>query len=254
MMKPQTKSAKARARLRAFVLDRVAPQQLAFDWYRYSVTSPFLVSGPAKFLNIGTGGGLETLALLRRGNRVTTLDIAPDVVARTRDRVERNGFGDRHVGLMGHVLDVELDERFDGILMCEVLEHIKDDFRTIERLSNWLVPGGRLVMTTPTASHGQLHGDKITTVEDGGHVRVGYDGPELDAMFADAGLVTLRRVYLGHRLARGHLWCDRHLRARSSTRWMAVPLSLMSRPWMPWLDAWQGRPLCQLSLAVKRHR
>ncbi|HLK36950.1 MAG TPA: class I SAM-dependent methyltransferase [Polyangiaceae bacterium] len=240
-------------RIRRIAADRVSIQLSAFSWYRYEVVDPLLVAGPVRFLNIGTGGGVETLRLLRKGNHVTTIEIDPDTAARTRERVERNGFGDRHVGHVGHVLDVPVTGLFDGVLMCEVLEHIKDDFKALQRVSQWLAPGGRLILTTPTASWGQVLGDEVTVVEDGGHVRVGYDGPELDAMFADIGLITLKRFTMGHRLVCWHQRLERVLYSTRVTRPVGRGVSFLSRPLMPLLDAVPGRPLCQVTLAVKRH-
>lgn len=240
-------------RLRSIVADRIAPQLGAFTWYRYGVTSKFFFSGPARLLNIGTGGGMETLSLLRRGNHVTTIEVDPETAARTRERVVRSGFGAHHEGHAGHVLGVDVSGPFDGVVMCEVLEHIKDDAGTLERVSNWLAPGGRLVLSTPTASFGQLPGDEITRVEDGGHVRVGYDGPELDVMLENVGMVPLRRLYIGHRLSRCHIRVERLLHARRSTVPLAVGFSFLSRPIMPILDALPGQPLHQITLAVKKH-
>jgi SAM-dependent methyltransferase len=246
--------ASARDHVRSLVLDRIAPQLGAFTWYRYDVTGQFFFSGPARLLNVGTGGGMETLRLLRRGNHVTTIEVDPATAAKTRNRVVRSGHGARHVGHAGHVLDVEVEGPFDGVVMCEVLEHIKDDVRTLQRVSQWLAPGGRLVLSTPTASYGQLPGDEITVHEDGGHVRVGYDGPELDVMLADVGIVPLRRVYLGHRLSRWHIRAERLLQARRLTVPLGLCFSLVSRPLMPFLDAFPGQPLHQITLAVKKHQ
>jgi 2-polyprenyl-3-methyl-5-hydroxy-6-metoxy-1,4-benzoquinol methylase len=237
--------------VRSFVLDRVAPQIGAFDWYRQNVASEFLVAGPVHFLNVGTGGGVKTLRLLRKGNHVTTIEIDAETAARTRTRVERSGFRARHTGYVGHVLDVPVEGPFDGIMMCEVLEHIKQDFRALQRLSQWLLPGGRLIISTPTASWGQLPGDEVSATENGAHVRVGYDGPELDAMLADVGIIVLRRIYVGHHLVRSHIRLERLLHR---FRAMGYGFSFASRPVMRWLDASHGRPLCQITLAVKRHR
>jgi SAM-dependent methyltransferase len=241
-------------RLTSFVLDRVAPQMGAFDWYRQNFTGQFHIAGPLRFLNIGTGGGVETVRLLRKGNHVTTIEYDRATAERTRHRIVRSGFGDRHVGHVGHVLEAQVDGPFDGVMMCEVLEHIRDDFKTLQRVARWLAPGGRLILSTPTASWGLLPGDEVSETEDGGHVRVGYDGPELDAMFADLGLITLRRMYVGHRLVRWHIRMERRLYASVLTRPIGRGVSLASRPLMPWLDAVPGRPLCQLTIAVKRHR
>jgi SAM-dependent methyltransferase len=240
--------------VRSFVVDRLAPQIGAFDWYRQQVASQFLVAGPVRFLNVGTGGGVETLRLLRRGNHVTTIEIDAQAAARTRARAERGGFRAKYVGHVGHVLDVPVEGPFDGILMCEVLEHIKEDFLALQRLTQWLVPGGRLIISTPTASWGQLPGDQVSATENGAHVRVGYDGPELDAMLADLGIVVLRRLHVGHQLVRSHIRMERLLHSSRVTRPMGYGFSFASRPVMRWLDAIHGRPLCQITLAVKRHR
>jgi SAM-dependent methyltransferase len=242
-----------RDRARTIVLDRISPQLGAFTWYRYALTGQSFVGGPARFLNIGTGGGIEALRLLRKGNHVTTIEIDSVTAARTRARIERNGFGSKHVGHAGHVLSVNVVGPFDGIVMCEVLEHIKDDVRTLERVSQWLAPGGRLIMSTPTASYGQLPGDEVSLVEDGGHVRVGYDGPELDLMLADVGIAPIRRIYLGHRMTRWHIRLERLLQARRATVPIGLGFSLASRPFMPLLDSIPGRPLCQLTVAIKKH-
>ncbi len=240
--------------LRSIAIDRLAPQVRAFDWYRYAVTDQFLVAGPVRFLNIGTGGGTETLRLLRKGNHVTTVEIGADVAARTRARIERSGYGERHEGYVGHVLDVAVEGSFDGVLMCEVLEHIKDDFRVLQKLSQWLAPGGRLILSTPTASYGQLPGNCVSITENGDHVRVGYDGPELDAMLADVGMIPLRRIYMGHRLVRAQILIDRFLEQSYLPASIGLAFSLANRPFISWFDMISGHPLCQLTLAVKRHQ
>jgi SAM-dependent methyltransferase len=226
----------------------------AFDWYRHSVVDQFLIAGPTRFLNVGTGGGVETLRLLRKGNHVTTIEVNAETAARTSARIRRCGYSHRHDGHVGHVLGVPVQGPFDGILMCEVLEHIKEDFRVLQRLSQWLAPGGRLILSTPTASFGQLPGDYVSLHEDGGHVRVGYDGPELDAMLADVGMIPLRRTYVGHRFVRAQIRIDRFLQTRCPISAVSLAFSFASRPCIRWLDMLPGRPLCQLTLAVKRHQ
>ena len=186
----------------------------AYTWRRYGLIRRFLLRGPIRALNVGTGGGVETLGLLRRGNRVTTIEIDPGTARRTRERAERCGFGDLHEGKVGHLLEVDVQGPFDFVLMGEVLEHIADDYGALRRVAGWLAPGGRLVLSTPTASDGMLPGDVLSAREDGGHVRPGYDGPELDAMLAAVGLVTIRRLYNGGRPACWQYLLERRLRHR----------------------------------------
>ena len=106
--------------LRKTLIDKYAVHFDAYTWYRHSLIEPFLISGPIRSLNIGTGGGVETLRLLRRGNYVTTVEIDEGTAKRTRDRVARNGYADKHTGVVGHVLEVCVSGRFDEILMLEV--------------------------------------------------------------------------------------------------------------------------------------
>lgn len=241
-----------RERVVSLVADRLAVQVDAYTWRRYAMIEPLLVAGPVRALNIGTGGGVETLRLLRKGNHVTTVELDEAAATRTRVRVERAGFGDRHVGLCGHVLKVPLDGPFHVILMSEVLEHVQDDLGALQRLASWLEPGGRLILSTPTATWGMLPGDTLSVREDGGHVRAGYDGPELDAMLADVGLVTLRRIFAcGWGAAQQHV-IERKLRGNWLTRPLGMAFGLASRGAMPLLDGVSYHPTDQITLATKR--
>lgn len=235
------------------LIDRWAVHIDAYTWHRYRLTSAFLIRGPIDALNIGTGGGLETLRLLHRNNYVTTVEINETTAQRTRKRVERNDYGDKHRGIVGHVLEISLDDKFHEVLMCEVLEHVAEDFAALRRVSDWLLPGGRLVLSTPTASYGQLPNGTVSLEEDGGHVRVGYDGPELDEMLKEVGLIPLRRIYNGNRLVRWYHRFERTLR-RGPARLFGYGFSFLSRPLLPILDLVSSQPYDQITLAVKRNR
>jgi len=240
-----------RGAARRLLADHWAVQIDAYAWRRYALIKRLLPEGPIDALNIGTGGGVETLRLLRRGHRVTTIDVDHLSARRTRARAERWGCADRHEGKVGHLLQVDVAGPFQLVLMAEVLEHIADDFGALRRIAGWLAPGGRLVLSTPTAAHGMLPGDTLSTCEDGGHVRPGYDGPELDAMLARLGLVTLQRVY---NCGVGCCWqhrIERRLRGAAATRGLGYAFGVACRPLMPLLDAVRYRPSDQITLAAK---
>ena len=64
---------------------------------------------------------------------------------------------------------------------------------------------GRLILSTPTALYGQMAGDMLSVEEDKDnpdrHVRVGYQGIELDRLLQKYNLVTLKRIYNGYILS-----------------------------------------------------
>ena len=46
-------------------------------------------------------------------------------------------------------LDKKLTDKFDTIIMLEVLEHIEDDFKTLKNINNMLKRGGKLIISVP---------------------------------------------------------------------------------------------------------
>ncbi len=92
---------------------------------------------------------------------------------------------------------------FDAVLLCEVIEHVREDVALLRELSRVLVPGGRLVVTTPrcdeiveyeranmTLEFPGLCGKQ--TAEEGerdasGHVRNGYTLEVLEERLLQAG-------------------------------------------------------------------
>jgi len=91
----------------------------------------------AKVLNVGAGGdvaGVLAVHAGRRPFRVTSLDIDPG----------------RGPDIVGDVAEYDFGKRrFDAVVMCEVLEHVREPARAIENVRRVLRPGGVLVLSTP---------------------------------------------------------------------------------------------------------
>lgn len=134
--------------------------------------------------------------------------------------------------------------------MCEVLEHISDDRGTLEKLGRLVERGGRLVLSTPTSSYGMLPGDTLSATEGGGHVRPGYDGPELDEMLRAAGFVTIRRILNGGVGARVQHLIERRLCSYGHVG-LGRSFGFLNRPLMPMLDAWPIHAFVQITIATK---
>jgi len=145
-----------------------------------------------KVLEIGSGGGPWTIELLIRGNEVTSIDINASTLNHLKRKKEIFPIKNKKLKLVHcHARDFQTPERFDQIILFEVLEHIKDDELTLKNLSRLLKPSGNIVISAPSDNFKEFYGtyDKnISQTEDGGHVRKGYSHKRLKELLEAAGL------------------------------------------------------------------
>lgn len=151
----------------------------------------WLVPGPVRTLDAGSGNGGFSAYAASRGNSVVACSFSSDEQLATSDRIAALGFDDVDV----RVLDLrELPRlsaglgRFDQILCLETLEHIGDDAAVVAELAAMLHPGGRLIVSVPSADHRPLYSERVSDAEDGGHVRWGYSVERLERLLLEAGL------------------------------------------------------------------
>jgi SAM-dependent methyltransferase len=131
-----------------------------------------------RVLEVGAGIGAIT-ARYEEGREIVANDVSPTCVAALRKR-----FADRpNVRVEDRDLrTLELDERFNSVLMVNVLEHIADDAGTLHELSGLLVPGGNVVVYVPALNG--LYGARDERI---GHYRR-YSVWRLREVFREAGL------------------------------------------------------------------
>jgi SAM-dependent methyltransferase len=101
-------------------------------------------------LDLGSGAGDFTALLAQAGARATGVEVAQAAVDRARSR---------HPDIDFRLAPVEGplpfdDNQLDVIWASEVIEHVADTARWLSEVRRVLVPGGRLLITTP--SHGRL--------------------------------------------------------------------------------------------------
>ena len=101
-------------------------------------------------LDLGCGAGDFTAALARAGAEAVGVDVAEAALERARSRHPEVEF--RLVPFDGP-LPFE-DGSFDLVWSSEVIEHVADTARWLSEVRRVLVPGGRLLLTTP--SHGRV--------------------------------------------------------------------------------------------------
>jgi SAM-dependent methyltransferase len=100
-------------------------------------------------LEVGPGHGYFLDELRKAGIRGVGLEASKDLAASLRDR----GF-DVH---LGYIDDVPADaERFQGVFMSNVFEHLGNHERVLASLASMLEPNGRIITLQPTAYLGQV--------------------------------------------------------------------------------------------------
>jgi SAM-dependent methyltransferase len=139
-----------------------------------------------RVLEVGAGLGAIT-ARYEEGREVVANDVSPSCVRALHER-----FADRpNVHVEDRDLRVlDMEARFDSVLMVNVLEHIADDAGALRGLSRLLVPGGDVVVYVPALNG--LYGDLDEKI---GHYRR-YSVWRLRKVFQEADLepVELRWV------------------------------------------------------------
>jgi SAM-dependent methyltransferase len=137
-----------------------------------------------RVLDLGCGDGRFTGELASAGASVVGVDVAEAALARARD--SQPGLDFRLAPVDGP-LPLE-DNSFDLVWASEVIEHVADTARWLSEVRRVLVPGGRLVLTTP--AHGRLrlalHGIERYSEPLGDHLHL-YTRRSLAAVLGDLG-------------------------------------------------------------------
>jgi 2-polyprenyl-3-methyl-5-hydroxy-6-metoxy-1,4-benzoquinol methylase len=112
-------------------------------------------------LEIGSGNGGMTRLLSAKVERITAFDISRPSL----DELEKLRLPNVRTE-QGLVENFQPEERFDWVLMSEVIEHLRKPKETIDQAFEFAAPGGALVLTTPNGhweSDEHLHEFSMTT-------------------------------------------------------------------------------------------
>jgi 2-polyprenyl-3-methyl-5-hydroxy-6-metoxy-1,4-benzoquinol methylase len=103
----------------------------------------------SEILDIAAAQGNFSLALAERGYRVTWNDLREDLVPYVELKHERGELS----FAPGNAFDLGFDDRFDGVLIAEVIEHVAHPDVFLANASRLVKPGGIVVMTTPNGAY-----------------------------------------------------------------------------------------------------
>jgi SAM-dependent methyltransferase len=99
-----------------------------------------------RLLDVGCGYGLLLDEARSRGYEVEGIELSSAAARYARARL---GLRVLETSLEESMLD---GERFDAIVIVDVLEHVDDPVATLERVRSLLAPGGALLIATPDPS------------------------------------------------------------------------------------------------------
>lgn len=102
-----------------------------------------------RILDVGCAQGTLALKLAEAGHSVVAIDIRPEFLEYAKTRYEHGEV----TFVEGNALDLGLDGKFDLVFANQILEHVVLPVPLLSRLRGMLVPGGRLVATTPSAEY-----------------------------------------------------------------------------------------------------
>ncbi|MFO1323524.1 MAG: bifunctional 2-polyprenyl-6-hydroxyphenol methylase/3-demethylubiquinol 3-O-methyltransferase UbiG [Burkholderiales bacterium] len=126
--------------------------ELRLGYLRQLISERFDCAGPSKLeglriLDVGCGAGLLCEPLARSGAQVTGIDAAAKNVGAARSHATSRGMTiDYRVGDPAGAL--RPDERFDVVLLLEVVEHVADVEAFLMAAARHVAPGGLLVAST----------------------------------------------------------------------------------------------------------
>ena len=99
-----------------------------------------------KILDVGCGGGIICEPLARLGAKVTGIDFAPNNIKAAKIHSKKNKLNINYI--YKDIEKLKLDEKFDIILMFEVLEHLDNWKRTIKNIKKNLNKNGIVIIST----------------------------------------------------------------------------------------------------------
>jgi len=105
-----------------------------------------------RILEVGSGSGLVSLALAKRGAAVTLCDISPEAVKLSKAVFAREGVSETTV--QGSLLDLPFEnDAFDVTWNAGVVEHFEeaDQVRGLREMLRVTRPGGKVIVAVPSA-------------------------------------------------------------------------------------------------------
>ncbi|MFW5821367.1 MAG: class I SAM-dependent methyltransferase [Bacteroidota bacterium] len=150
-----------------------------------------------EFLDAGSGFGQYTYFLAKKfpGAKITGIDVKEEQIEDCNSFFRKKSWDNRVRFEVGDLTKYKDPGRFHLILSVDVMEHIEEDVKVFENFHESLVPGGVLLISTPSDQGGSdVHEDHDESfIEE--HVRDGYNINEIREKLQKAGFSNIDTRY-----------------------------------------------------------
>lgn len=154
LVNPEVPHVKSKERFEAFYEQlgrgevQKAQQYVAFraDW----------IQPQGEIIELGCHVGFNLIRYARMGYKITGVDISSTLLeeANRRRLSEDRDVCERITLIKSWIEDLNLDKKFDSIILTETLEHVIDPLPIMEKAKSLLKPDGQLFITTPSFKWG----------------------------------------------------------------------------------------------------
>jgi len=203
-------------------------------------------------LDLGCGTGDYSIAMASRGLRVTGVDVSGYAVDKAKAKAAAKKIKNIYF-LKNNAADFEPEERFDLILISEVLEHMPDDKGLFLKYSRLLSSEGFILFTVPFDSELWSYED-----EQAGHKRR-YSKDQARELCSAAGLEPVKIYCYGFPLLR-FIWrrkAEKKNKSGTSARGIKIFILLLTRflsTVIAWVDSFNLRTGKGVGLIVLAQR
>ncbi|HVO74845.1 MAG TPA: class I SAM-dependent methyltransferase [Ignavibacteriaceae bacterium] len=144
----------------------------------------------------GTGYGQYSNFMLKNlmPCRIYAVDIKKNWIEDARDFYKKKNINTISFGIED-LTEIDYENRFDLIISIDVMEHIEEDIKVFENFYKALVPGGFLIINTPSnlgGSDAHAEDDESFIAE---HARSGYSKEDLESKLNSAGFGIYKFTY-----------------------------------------------------------
>ena len=190
--KPFYNLANKPAKYKNFAMDEDTHRHFC-DFANIAVT--LALSPGSRILDLGCGSGWLSEYFARLGYTVKGIDISPDLIEMSRERVARIPYGADHetpLRCTFEVHDVELsplEEKFDAVICYDSLHHFEDDAAVIRHAAQMLDIGGLLFILEGDRPHtGSSSENELRDVmREFGTLEAPFDYPYLRQLLEENG-------------------------------------------------------------------